>query len=192
MAILDDISWTCALLLIVWKLTSSLLSTFFGCVFIIHKISPDQSIEPRNSCLYTLKLNDFKANLLNKKTPILMCTMKHTCRAAHATPTKVLRRLISVFLSDHQNILNLVAPIMLETIVPNYLHTMAHKAQPPNPNVSNELKIACTVATECLLCLLLTGSKVILDEFYQVKLQQPAASFSSPSCTAMLKFLSVT
>lgn len=68
---------------------------------------------------------------------------------------------------------------------------MVHKAHPFNPNVSSELKTVPTVAIKCLLCLLITGSKVILDEFYQAKLQQSAASFPSSSCTSMLKSLSV-
>ena len=118
--------------------------------------------------------------------------MKCTCKATHTTPTKALYRLTSTFLPDYQHTLNLASPIILQTIVPNYLNTMTHKAQPPNPNVSNELKTAPTVAIKCLVCLLIAGSDVILDEFYQVKLQQPAASLSSPSCTSMLKFLSVT
>lgn len=45
---------------------------------------------------------------------------------------------------------------------------------------------------KCLPCLLITASKAIPDKFYQVKLQRPAASFSSPSCTGVLKFLSIT
>lgn len=97
-----------------------------------------------------------------------------------------------MFLPDYQHTLNLASPIILQTIVPNHLNTMAHKAQPPDPNVSNELKTAPTVAIKYLLCLLIAGSKVILDDFCQVQLQQPAASFSSSSCTSMLKFLSVT
>lgn len=121
-----------------------------------------------------------------------MYTMKRTHKAMHATLTKALYRLTLMFLSDYQHSLNLASPITLQTIVPNYLHSTAHKAQAPNPNVSNDLKIAPTVANKCLLCLLIAGSKVILDEFYQVKLQQPAASFLSSSCTFMLKFLSVT
>ena len=121
-----------------------------------------------------------------------MYTTRRTSKAMHTTLTKPLYRLTSTFLPDYQHTINLAAPVILQTIAPNYLNSMAHKAQSPKPNVSNELKTAPTVAIKCLLCLLITGSKVVLDEFYQVKLQQPAASFSSSSCTAMLKFLSVT
>jgi len=69
-----------------------------------------------------------------------MYAMKCTHRAMHTTPTKALYRLTSTFLLDYQHILNKASPIILQIIVPKCLNTMAHKAQPPNPNVSNELK----------------------------------------------------
>lgn len=120
-----------------------------------------------------------------------MHTLQCTCKAMHATPTTTLWRLTTTFLPDYQHALNLAAPAILHIIVPNQFNMMAHKAHPLNPNVSSELKAVPTVAIKCLLCLLITGNKVILDEFYQAKLQLPAASFPSSSCTSMLKSLSV-
>lgn len=121
-----------------------------------------------------------------------MHSMQCTCKAMHITLTTTLWRLTTTFLLDDQHTLNLASPVIFQIIVPNYFNMMAHKAHPLNPNVFSELKTVPTVAIKCLLCLLITGSKAIFDEFYQAKLQQPAASFPSSSCTSMLKSLSVT
>lgn len=120
-----------------------------------------------------------------------MHTMQCTCKAMHITSTTTLWRMTTMLLPDDQHTLNLASPVILHIIVPNYFNMMAHKAHPLSPNVFSELKTVPTVAIKCLLCLLITGSEVILDKFYQAKLQQPASSFPSSSCTSMLKSLSV-
>lgn len=120
-----------------------------------------------------------------------MHTMQCTCKTMHITSTTTLWRLTTMFLPDDQHTLNLASSVILHIIVPNYFNMMAHKAHPLGPNVFSELKTVPTVPIKCLLCLLITGSKVILDEFYQAKLQQPAGSFPSSRCTSMFKSLSV-
>lgn len=67
-----------------------------------------------------------------------MYTMKLKGKTKQISPAKA----DFMFLPDYQHNGNPASPRIAQTIVSNYLNTMAHKAQLPNPNVYSELKTA--------------------------------------------------